>query len=133
MGNKVKFFNNQYSWILVPLSVVLFIFYPNLRIVLQPALYSIAIVGWIINFIEPKYLWGYILAFVGHLPCFIFLLWGYKYFILNFNVWLISVFGLFFLSIMPNWPYKLSRSTVLIIYSFTILSYYALCFILQNK
>ena len=56
MSNKVKFFNNQYSWILVPLSVVLFIFNPNLRIVLQPALYCIAIVGWIINFIEPKIL-----------------------------------------------------------------------------
>lgn len=133
MSNKVNFFNNQYSWILVPLCVILFIFFPNLRIILQPALYCIAIVGWIINFIEPKYLWGYILAFIGHLPCFIFLLWGYQYFILNFNVWLISILGLLFLSKMPNWPYKLSREMVLIIYSMTIISYYILCFILQNK
>ena len=89
--------------------------------------------GWIINFIEPKYFWGYILAFMGHLPCFIFLLWGYKYFILNFNVWLISIFGYFFLSAIPIWPYKLSRNIVLIIYSMTILSYYGLCIVLQNK
>ena len=128
----IDFFNFQFSWFLVPLYILIFIYFPNFRIYIQPQLYVVTIVGWIVNFKEPKHWWGYFLAFIGHLPCLLFLLWGSKYFTLNIYIWLLTIFGMFFIWYIPYWPYYVSRSFLFKTYNFTVISYFLLSLFFLN-
>ena len=107
----------ELSYILVPLSVILYYYFVPLR----PILYHIVIIA-IIGTIDTIYKMNkhgfiiYILSIVFHLILLLVLLDFNKY---GFNIYSFYLLLLANLVIvyLPYWPYKIDRNTMLIMYN----------------
>ena len=122
-------FKYQYSWLLIPLFLTLYLRLPNYRTYLQYPMFCVGLIGIFIPIyvgLSP-FLIG--LNFIGHLPLFIGLQYGLKYFtIAPINI-IYYLSGLLLIFYIPFWPYIASRKTWATI--FTIISviylYLAIC------
>ena len=119
------YFKYQLSYILIPLGVILYIFFLNLRPYLIYSLIYIAIVGSIDTFllrdqiIKAGKKYGqihYYLFLLFHLLLLLPLLEFKKYGYPNIPSFLILIIGILILTFLPYWPYYLNRATFINIY-----------------
>lgn len=116
-------FRYQYSWILVPLFSALFIYLPKFRIYIQYILFIIGITGIISSIIALKNPIFQFIASIGHLPTFIWLYWGTKYFKFDKILILLYFLAIGFIFFVPFWPYIIPRKIFFYIISFLTIVY----------
>lgn len=119
LNNFVEF-KYQYSWILIPTFIILYLFLPTYRIYLQYPMFCIGLIGIIVSIYIQLPLIMIIINIIGHLPSFIGLLHGLKYFNINLITFLSYLIGLFLIYYIPFWPYIPNRHFFAIL--FTIIS-----------
>ena len=128
--NISKLLKYQYSWIFIPLLFILYIYLPNYRNYLQYPMFSVGAVGIIVGIIVlPPYL--VIINLLGHLPMFIGLTQGLKYFSTDPIQFLFYLVGLLFIFYTPFWPYKVDRYTFAM--TFTVVTFLYLCLAIYEK
>ena len=131
MNSQQTLLRYQFSWILVPLFFILFIYLPQFRIQIQYILFLIGFTGIIVSMIILKNPFLKFISIMGHLPTFIWIFWGTTY--LKFDILLIFLylFSVLFLFFIPFWPYLVSRR--IFFYIVSILSIiYGLLIIFKN-
>lgn len=116
-------FKLEYSWILYPLLLVLYFYYPQYAI---PSMICVALIGVIEMLFYDNILplWQKVISIFFHLTLLIGLL---KIFTVNLNNlinYLILIFSVLFILFVPHYPYYMSRYTIsiyfIIIYLITI-------------
>tara|TARA_B100000927_G_C16391357_1_gene439476 strand:- start:119 stop:556 length:438 start_codon:yes stop_codon:yes gene_type:complete len=136
-------FKYQYSWIFIPLLFILYILLPKLRVYLLYPQLCIGLIG-IIATIYPllgkskredfksqfKYI---IINIIGHLPAFIGLLYGFKYFKINYITLLTYIIGIIFIYYIPFWPYIPSRDFFAILLTLLTILYMVVAILINLK
>ena len=110
MDPQKTLFRYQFSWILVPLLSYLFYALPKYRVIIQYLLFIIGLTGIIVSIYALKNPLFQLIASLGHLPTFIWLFWGTKYFIFDKFLILFYLLTILFVFFVPFWPYIISRS-----------------------
>lgn len=128
----ISIFRYQYSWILVPLFVYLFVAFKKYRYLSQYVLFLIGFVGITATILLPvnDFLFKF-LCIIGHFPTFIWLFYNFKkYFIIDKYLLILYVIGSFLIFYIPFWPYILNRKIFFRIYNFVNLFYFLLTILL---
>ena len=115
--NNLVEFKYQYSWILIPIFLILYFTLPTYRKYLQYPMFCIGLIGIIVSIYINLPILMIIINIIGHLPAFIGLLHGFKYFNINFITILTYIIGVIFIFYIPFWPYIPSRRFFAILYS----------------
>ena len=127
-------FKYQYSWILMPFFLILYLTLPNYRIYLNYPMFCIGSLGIIMPIYAQLSLFLIFLNILGHLPLFIGLLNGLEFFSINPTIFIFYLLGILFILYVPFWPYVAKRKTWVIF--FTVVSslyiYLGTCIKSQN-
>ena len=130
--NLSRLLKYQYSWVFIPLLLILYLYLPDYRNYLQYPMFSIGLVGIIVGILVlPPYIAG--ICLLGHLPIFIGLTQGLKYFSINPILFLFYLIGLLFIFYTPFWPYKVTRHTFAMIFTIVSVIYLCLAIYENNK
>ena len=114
-------FRPVYSWLLVPLTFILYVFVPVLRPYLIPLMTCVAIIGMvaIILYSGDEPMWQRIASFIFHAILLIGLLQITKLNLNNLFNYILFILSVLFIFITPHWPYKMSRQELGYIYIIT--------------
>ena len=123
-------FKPVYSWILVPLTFILYIFVPILRAYLIPLMAAIAVIGMIaiLLYNSGEELWQQILSFIFHALLLIGLLQIGTLNLNNIINHIIFIICIIFILITPHWPYKMKKEILHYIFVVT----YSYCISVVN-
>jgi len=127
-------FKYQYSWILMPFFLILYLTLPNYRIYLNYPMFCIGSLGIIMPIYAQLSLFLIFLNILGHLPLFIGLLNGLEFFSINPTIFIFYLLGILSILYAPFWPYVAERKIWVVV--FTIVSslyiYLGTCIKSQN-
>ena len=127
-------FRPVYSWLLVPLTFILYICIPILRPYLIPLMASIAVIGMIaiILYEHGEELWQKILGFIFHAILLIGLL---QIDTLNLNNkvnHIIFIICILFILLTPHWPYIMTKEILHYIFVVTYSTVLVVNYLLLN-
>lgn len=118
--SKKNFFDFKFSWVLVPLLLILYYFLPSYRQYLNYYMFSIGLLGIIMSIRVNCFVF---LNIITHLPLFIGLIYQEKYFIYNKILFIMYLFGVFITLNIPFWPYSENRNIWVMIFTYISLFY----------
>ena len=113
-----KLFRGELSWVLVPIVILLILYFNNYIKYVSLIFLLIGIVGLIdtyYKFMKEKLLGFFILVIIMHLVGFYPLLNIKKYFEYNNIIYLFGLLALAITYFLPYWPYDVSRKFVLLV------------------
>ena len=138
----IKFFENtdfqitlrgELSWILVPLSIILYYKFVNLRPILMYHMVCIAIIGTIDSYLRLKNInngkYTLMTAIFFHLILLIILIDFKKYGNPNTISFIILIIANLVIYLLPYWPYELKRNEIMYLYNII----YFILYIIQRS
>lgn len=127
-------FKPVYSWLLVPLTFILYIIYPDIQKYLIPLMCSIALIGIIgATFYDKDMpLWQTIASNIVHAILLIGLLQIGNLDLNNYINYILLIFGVLFILFTPHWPYTMNKTMTNYIYIFTFISLFVINYLLIN-
>lgn len=116
-------FKYQYSWILIPLFIILYLILPNYRKYLNYPMFCIGTLGIIMPIYAQLSPFLIFLNILGHLPLFIGLSNSFDHFNINPTILIFYLLGIFSIIYVPFWPYIAKRQVWVIVLTIVSLLY----------
>ena len=116
-------FQYELSYVLVPLAIILFIYFPFLKPILIYHMVCVGIIGTIDTYLSTNKngIIIYIGSFIFHLSLLLSLFYFKKYGYLNIYSVLLLIIANFIIYKLNSWPYKLTRKQIFYLYNFIYL------------
>ncbi len=116
-------FQYELSYVLVPLAIILFIYFPFLKPILIYHMVCVGIIGTIDTYLSTNKngIIIYIGSFIFHLSLLLSLFYFKKYGYLNIYSVLLLIIANFIIYKLNYWPYKLTRKQIFYLYNFIYL------------